>query len=90
MNGIGQDAVEIENNAVYEKLRLINVEELKKEVGNIEKKQREYNIEVNFQPPLQGDEIERHYFDDQFAFASKCFYPWFLWTLCGCNGILFH
>lgn len=74
---IETEDVENENQNIYEKLKHIDVEKLKNELKNIKKKQKKYNIEVNLQPHLKGDEIRKYYFNDKFSYASKCFYPWY-------------
>ena len=55
----------------------IDIETLKSSIAKAKQKAAHYNIALNFRPPLNDGEIEKRFFDPNFSYCSRCFYPWF-------------
>jgi MoaA/NifB/PqqE/SkfB family radical SAM enzyme len=66
-----------ENQVLSEAIRQVNSATLIEQVALSRAKGKEYGIQVGFNPPLRDDEIEKRFYDENFSFSSKCFYPWF-------------
>lgn len=69
--------VKPENQILPEHLRNIEIDNLKRAIKRSQEKAYEAGIEVSFSPSLKEHEIERRFYDDKFAYCSKCFFPWY-------------
>ncbi|MDP1853767.1 MAG: radical SAM protein [Candidatus Omnitrophota bacterium] len=66
-----------ENQNINDEIKQIDINILKESIRKTEEKAKKYNVSLNFRPPLKGDEIEKRFFDPNFAYCQRCFYPWF-------------
>lgn len=66
-----------ESQDISDELKNVDVEALSKEIEKIYKISETKKIPVRFSPPLRGEEIASRFNDDSYAFAKKCFYPWY-------------
>ena len=65
-----------ENQNISDDIKQIDINILKESIRKAEEKAKKYNVALNFRPPLKGDEIKKRFFDPDFSYCSKCFYPW--------------
>ena len=66
-----------ESQDISDELKNVDVNALTEEIDKIYKIAESKKIPVRFSPPLQGNDIAKRFSDDSFAFAYKCFYPWY-------------
>lgn len=66
-----------ENQILPESIKKVDLETLRRQVRLSKDMARQYRIAIGFNPPLNNKEIEQRFFDEDSAFCSKCFYPWF-------------
>ncbi|RMF94391.1 MAG: radical SAM protein, partial [Candidatus Schekmanbacteria bacterium] len=66
-----------ESQDISDELKRVDVEALSREIDKIYEISEKKKIPVRFSPPLKGDEIPKRFSDDSFAYAYKCFYPWY-------------
>lgn len=66
-----------EDQDIPEHLKRIDPRIVEDQVTQIRRKEPVYAIKANFTPNLSREEIRRRYDDDSYAYANKCFYPWF-------------
>lgn len=71
------DEVKGEDQNIPDFLKQVDVPALEAQIQEVHRKAHDYGLQVNFTPDLKGDEIRRRFYDDSFAFAEKCFYPWY-------------
>lgn len=67
-----------ENQEVEASLKQLDYRQLQEQVEQVMARAKQSKVRVNFLPPLQGSEVFRRFFEDEkYAYATKCFYPWY-------------
>ena len=68
--------VKKDNQEVPIALRHVSWQALDQEVEKAKGAARTLGVNLRFMPDLKGQEIERRFADDDYAFTNKCLYPW--------------
>jgi MoaA/NifB/PqqE/SkfB family radical SAM enzyme len=66
-----------EDQDLNELVKKIDCTTLQEEINKIIDYAVAKNLAIKFQPPLKNDEIARRFYDDSYAYVSKCFLPWY-------------
>jgi radical SAM protein with 4Fe4S-binding SPASM domain len=66
-----------EDQKIGEHLRTVDIEKFTREVERTYEKAGRLGIDVQFSPPLRGEEVSRRFQDAAYTYTSKCFDPWY-------------
>ncbi|MFQ5646014.1 MAG: radical SAM protein [bacterium] len=66
-----------ENQIIPDYLKEVDLNILGREIETCFQKARDKKIPINFSPPVQGAFLEKYFFDRNYSYAGKCFFPWY-------------
>ena len=59
-------------------IRRVDPELLSMEIGKAKNKANSLGVKINIRPPLEDPvNIRKRFYDDEYAFVTTCFYPWY-------------
>lgn len=71
------DHVKPEDQVLPAYLKQIDPHILQEEIKRCCAKAADANIYLNFNPPLTDKEVEHYFFDNNYSYCNKCFFPWY-------------